>query len=40
MSTTNDNEVTKDRLNALYAKEFNWRNDWRIVLKNIKKAGS
>jgi GT2 family glycosyltransferase len=40
MSTNNDNEVTKDRLNALYAKEFNWRNDWRIVLKNIKKVGS
>jgi hypothetical protein len=40
MSTTNDNEVTKDRLNALYAKEFNWRNDWRIVMRGIKILGS
>ncbi len=40
MSDTHASEVTKDRLNALYAKEYNWKNDWRMVLSNSKKAGN
>ena len=40
ISDTNASEVTKDRLNALYAKEYSWMNDWRIFASNIKNAGN
>jgi lipopolysaccharide/colanic/teichoic acid biosynthesis glycosyltransferase len=40
ISDTNASEVTKDRLNALYAKEYNWMNDWRMVVKGLKVLGS
>jgi GT2 family glycosyltransferase len=40
ISDTNASEVTNDRLNALYAKEYNWMNDWRMVVKGVKGLGS